>query len=139
MKSHDEIGTLSNAFKRFITYIQEMADAATKISKGELSLNARPKSERDVLGNAFQNMSGYLKEIEAVAISIAGGDLSQDIESKTQIGLAFNKMVHHLRESRDHLEELVMERTRELKKAQAELVKKERLAVLGQLTATVSH
>lgn len=40
---------------------------------------------------------------------------------------------------RDHLEELVEERTRELHNAQDELVRKERLATLGQLTATVSH
>lgn len=37
------------------------------------------------------------------------------------------------------LEGRVAARTRELELAQAELVKKERLAVLGQLTATVSH
>jgi len=40
---------------------------------------------------------------------------------------------------RERLEELVEERTRELKNAQDELVRKERLATLGQLTATVSH
>ncbi|MGB5179241.1 MAG: ATP-binding protein [Gammaproteobacteria bacterium] len=40
---------------------------------------------------------------------------------------------------REHLEELVMERTRSLRNAQDELVRKERLATLGQLTATVSH
>ena len=40
---------------------------------------------------------------------------------------------------RDHLEELVRERTQELKDAQAELVHKERLSALGQLTATVAH
>jgi len=38
-----------------------------------------------------------------------------------------------------HLEELVSERTRQLEETQAELIEKERLAVLGQLTATVSH
>lgn len=37
------------------------------------------------------------------------------------------------------LEQMVAERTRELKVAQKELLKKEKLAVLGQLTATVSH
>ena len=37
------------------------------------------------------------------------------------------------------MEELVRERTRQLEEAQHELVAKERLAVLGQLTATVSH
>lgn len=40
---------------------------------------------------------------------------------------------------RVHLEELVAQRTLALQKAQDELVQKERLAVLGQLTATVSH
>jgi PAS domain S-box-containing protein len=40
---------------------------------------------------------------------------------------------------RARLEELVDERSRQLEKAQSELVQKERLAILGQLTATVSH
>ncbi len=38
-----------------------------------------------------------------------------------------------------HLEELVEERTWELEKAQVELLRKERLSALGQLTATVAH
>jgi len=38
-----------------------------------------------------------------------------------------------------HLEELVRERTAKLEKAQETLVRSERLAALGQLTATVSH
>ena len=40
---------------------------------------------------------------------------------------------------RDHLEELVAERTRELEAAQEELVRREKLALLGQLTAVVAH
>lgn len=40
---------------------------------------------------------------------------------------------------RDKLEELVEERTRELDSAQTLLLQKERLATLGQVTATVSH
>ncbi len=44
-----------------------------------------------------------------------------------------------LRRYREHLEELVEERTRELQEAQAELVRQERLSALGQLTATVAH
>ena len=44
-----------------------------------------------------------------------------------------------LNKYRNHLEELVDERTQELKNTQDELVRKERLATLGQLTATVSH
>ena len=44
-----------------------------------------------------------------------------------------------LKKYREHLEELVDERTKELRDTQNELVRKERLATLGQLTATVSH
>jgi PAS domain S-box-containing protein len=44
-----------------------------------------------------------------------------------------------LAEYREHLERLVEESTAELKKAHEALVQKERLAVLGKLTATVSH
>lgn len=40
---------------------------------------------------------------------------------------------------RDNLEDLVKERTAALEAAQQELIRKERLATLGQLTATVSH
>ncbi|MDG5466705.1 PAS domain S-box protein [Deltaproteobacteria bacterium IMCC39524] len=40
---------------------------------------------------------------------------------------------------RHQLEDLVRQRTEQLEKTQQELVQKERLAVLGQLTATVSH
>lgn len=49
------------------------------------------------------------------------------------------KTEEELSRYREHLEELVGERTKELKAVQDELVKQERLAVLGQLTATVSH
>jgi PAS domain S-box-containing protein len=40
---------------------------------------------------------------------------------------------------KEQLEQMVRERTHELELAQHELVKREKLAVLGQLTATVSH
>jgi PAS domain S-box-containing protein len=44
-----------------------------------------------------------------------------------------------LQRYRTHLEELVQERTRELKNTQKELLSKSQMAALGQLTATVSH
>ena len=44
-----------------------------------------------------------------------------------------------LEKHREHLEEMVEERSRELEAAQDELLKREKLSVLGQLTATVSH
>jgi signal transduction histidine kinase/HAMP domain-containing protein len=44
-----------------------------------------------------------------------------------------------LEQYREQLEEMVAERTKELETAQEQLLKRERLATLGQLTASVSH
>lgn len=49
------------------------------------------------------------------------------------------KTAMELEKHRENLEGLVAERTQELMDTQTELVRKERLATLGQLTATVSH
>jgi PAS domain S-box-containing protein len=53
----------------------------------------------------------------------------------TERKLAEQELINH----RERLEELVLERTKELHDAQAELINNERLAALGQLTAVVSH
>ena len=44
-----------------------------------------------------------------------------------------------LKEYSEHLEEMVEERTKELREAQEELIRKEKLTVLGQLASGVSH
>jgi signal transduction histidine kinase len=58
--------------------------------------------------------------------------LRQDIRRRKEIEDA-------LRAYRERLEDLVEERTRELHDAQARLVRKERLAVLGELAGSVAH
>jgi PAS domain S-box-containing protein len=55
-----------------------------------------------------------------------------DITKEKEVEAALGRM-------NEKLEELVAERTAELEAAQADLVKQERLATLGQLTATVAH
>ncbi len=49
------------------------------------------------------------------------------------------KAADELEKYRKHLEDMVRERTQALQSAQNELVKREKLSVLGQLTATVGH
>jgi len=58
-----------------------------------------------------------------------------------QISIVCDRIEHEQRlaRSNEELERHVEERTRELRDAQEALVRKERLAVLGKLTATVSH
>lgn len=54
--------------------------------------------------------------------------------NREQVSLMRELTVH-----RGNLQALVAERSRDLESAQADLIRKERLATLGQLTATVSH
>ena len=75
--------------------------------------------------------------------------LRANYEGKDELGVlysGFNEMLTQiqnrdqtLEQYRSNLEELVSERTRELEAAQKELVSKEKLAVMGTLSAMVSH
>ena len=88
---------------------------------------------------------------EASRIISRGRDYSIRVEQTTedeigQLITAFNAMLEAIQQrdaalvdSKENLEEMVRERTRELREAQAEVLRSERMATLGQLTATVSH
>ncbi|MBD3381609.1 MAG: HAMP domain-containing protein, partial [candidate division Zixibacteria bacterium] len=62
-ESGDEIGQLANSFRSLVTYMQEMAGAATKVAEGDLTVAINAKSHRDVLGTAFARMTGNLEQI----------------------------------------------------------------------------
>jgi signal transduction histidine kinase len=84
----------------------------------------------------------YNMSVTARAISV--GDLSQRVEVKRNdelgvLGAAFNSMTTQLKTLVDSLEQKIAERTAQLKDAQAELLRQERLATLGKVTATIAH
>ncbi len=59
----DELGDMARAFRSMVSYVEEMADAAQRIANGDLTLEVRPKSDRDVLGQAFFGMVRELKTV----------------------------------------------------------------------------
>lgn len=79
------------------------------------------------------------------------GDLSQQVrvegqDEVSQLATMFNQMTaslqraeKNLRKYSENLEEIVEERTKELREAQEQLVRKEKLAILGQLAGGVGH
>lgn len=94
IKSHDEIGTLSRAFRGLMAYFREMARAVTEISQGNLELNVKTRSRKDVLGNGFQHMIMYLKNMGNLATYVAQGDLRSQISLRTQTDQLGNAFVH---------------------------------------------
>jgi methyl-accepting chemotaxis protein len=61
--SKDEIGDLANAFRRMIVYLQEMAQAARSMAAGDLTIQVKTRSEKDILGLAFKAMIASLNSV----------------------------------------------------------------------------
>jgi signal transduction histidine kinase len=88
-----------------------------------------------------------IKPIQDMAMTagiVSAGDLSQQVKiyRQDELGIlaeAFNSMTLQLKTLIDGLEQKIAERTEQLKNAQQELLRQERLATLGKLTATIAH
>lgn len=78
----------------------------------------------------------YLKGENALTLT---AELAVHYFETANLRVARTRETEALQRDRERLEVLVQDRTRALEEAQQELVRKERLATLGQLIATVSH
>ena len=102
----------------------------------EIKVTGRPTTVEHI--HLDKNGNKRIIEIDAFPIFDKEGNLSQIIEYSIDI-TERKKAEAELIKHREQLEDLVKERTNELEATQEELVKHEKLAVLGQLAATVSH
>lgn len=97
---------------------------------------------------AVRTISGRITKpilaLTKAAEGIAAGQYERRVPTERtdeigRLGVAFNTMAERVADAHHVLEQRVEERTRELKAAQEELVRRERLATLGQLASSVGH
>lgn len=78
--SKDEIGVLSEAFRKMIENINENTAAVKKISEGDLNIEIKPKSEQDLLANSMITVINTLisleTEISTITSQAIAGNLS---------------------------------------------------------------
>lgn len=88
--SHDELGQMQEALNRMVHAFKDLAGVATKISEGDLTVEAKPLSDRDVLGKALVQMLASLRqtvsEVAAAASNVASGseEMSSTAEQLSQ-------------------------------------------------------
>jgi methyl-accepting chemotaxis protein len=63
VKANDEVGDLAAAYARVIEYMKEMAEVTGKVADGDLRVEAKPRSERDVLGHAHARLVARQREL----------------------------------------------------------------------------
>ncbi len=98
--SKDELGDMAAAFQRMITYMQQMAGAASRLAQGDVTAGVTPQSKKDVLGYAFTQMITYQQQMAGAASRLAQGDLTARVTPQSEkdvLGNAFRQMLLNLR------------------------------------------
>lgn len=98
--ANDEIRDLVNIVNRMTGNLRDSAALADKIAEGDLSVDHRPLSDKDVLGQALVRMTGNLRVSATIADKIADGDLTvhhQAVSDRDTLGNALVRMVERLR------------------------------------------
>ncbi|MDR3508345.1 MAG: MCP four helix bundle domain-containing protein, partial [Caulobacteraceae bacterium] len=100
IKTNDEIKDLVETFNGMTDNLRATAALADQVADGDLSVQAKPLSDKDTLGLALQRMVENLRATAKLADQVADGDLMvqpQPLSDKDVMGLALERMVERLR------------------------------------------
>ncbi|MDE1992858.1 MAG: HAMP domain-containing protein [Rhizobiaceae bacterium] len=100
VKTNDEIKDLIETVNIMTSNLRDTAAVADRIAMGDLSVNVKPLSDKDVLGQAMESMVANLRVTSDIATQISNGDLMvtpKPLSDKDVLGLALEQMVERLR------------------------------------------
>jgi methyl-accepting chemotaxis protein len=100
VKSNDEIGEALGSMKKMVENLSDHARNAESIAFGDLGVEVRVLSEKDVLGKSMKNMVENLSGHARVAELIAGGDVTRTVTVLSEndgLGKSLAAMVDKLR------------------------------------------
>jgi methyl-accepting chemotaxis protein len=100
VSSQDELGRMLRALNGMVDNLKDATQVAVRISEGDLSVQPKVLSDKDVLGHASVAMVANLKRAAGVAEKIAEGDLSVEVKALSEsdvLGRALVRMVENLK------------------------------------------
>ncbi len=75
--SRDEVGIMANAFTKMIQGINEQVNTVQALAEGDLTCEARPRSDKDVMGKALEklvdSLNGMFSEINQATSQVSTG------------------------------------------------------------------
>ncbi|MEI8396477.1 MAG: methyl-accepting chemotaxis protein, partial [Rhodospirillaceae bacterium] len=100
-KANEEIGDLIQAMNAMCGNLRNSAALAETISRGDISVEAKRLSDKDVLGIALEAMITNLRATAEIAREVAKGNLTVEakrLSDKDAMGIALESMIEKLRE-----------------------------------------
>jgi len=105
----DEVGVLAQTFARMTASLKEMAGVAGKIASGDLRVQARPLSDKDLLGNAFAAMVENLRRLTSdltEGVNVLGSAASEISTSTAQFATSASETATAVSETTTTVEEV---------------------------------
>jgi methyl-accepting chemotaxis protein len=107
--SSDELGQMQEALNHMVAGLKDHANVAAKISEGDLTVEAKALSEKDILGNSLIRMLKSLRttvsEVASAAANVASG--SEEMSSTAeQISQGSTEQAASAEESTSAMEEM---------------------------------
>ncbi len=80
--SKDEIGTLMESFRNMTDSIREQAEAADKIASGDLQLEIKPRSDKDIIAFSMIAVTNTLKELVSEADRMTAAAVAGNLSNR---------------------------------------------------------
>jgi methyl-accepting chemotaxis protein len=120
-KRKDEVGLLTQSFSLMTQSLRHMGEVAGQVAAGDLRVDIKPRSEKDVLGNSFARMVESLKSSTAdisEAVNLLGSSASEILASTTQVASGTAETATAISETTTTVEEVRQAGQLSSKKAQ---------------------
>ncbi len=81
----DEIGELTRSFVNMAENIRDQAETAQRIAQGDLSVEIRPRSEKDVLGNSMVSIKNAISKMVTDTIMLSDAAIHSDFTKRAEV------------------------------------------------------